>query len=499
MVDFDLEQIVARLRRQGTDDSEVEVKECAASLSKDIWETVSAFANTSGGLIILGVSERNGFAPVADFDINRVREQFVAGMGDGGSRGKLVNPPRYSISRAFLDSCPVLVIEIEELPPESKPCYLLDRGPRASYKRVDDKDILLSDNELFSVAIASERTAFDRSPVACAVPSDLDDGLVQGAFARALSLTPRALKGAGDGATKLKRLNFTNEDGSVTKAGLLVAGVYPQQFYPRLVVDVAVHAGTEKGASGALRFRDRTICEGTLGEMVVDAVAAAAKNLRRRSVVVGTGRVDELEIPEEVIREAVANALIHRDYNPRYDGQAVSVDIYDDRIEILNPGGLCGTKTQLNLADGSSCCRNATLMRLMSLVPLPEGAGSPAEGNGSGIPMMLRECRERGLPEPEFCPRLDSFKVILYRPVDSGTSDRRMSSRLQLTAAPGGDCVLEIIGDRGEMSASDLVRETGLSMNQVRYRIKPLLEAGLIEATAPKTSRLRKYRLAQRR
>ena len=59
--------------------------------------------------------------------------------------------------------------------------------------------------------------------------------------------------------------------------------------------------------------------------------------------------------------------------------------------------------------------------------------------------------------------------------------------------------MLEIIGDRGEMSASDLVRETGLSMNQVRYRIKPLLEAGLIEATAPKTSRLRKYRLAQRR
>lgn len=272
----------------------------------------------------------------------------------------------------------------------------------------------------------------------------------------------------------------------------------PSSFYPRLVVDVAVHAGTEKGASGALRFRDRIICEGTLGEMVVDAVAATAKNLRRRSVVVGAGRIDELEIPEDVIREAVANALIHRDYSPRYDGQAVSVDIFDDRIEILNPGGLYGTKTQLNLADGSSCCRNATLMRLMSLVPLPDGAGSPAEGNGSGIPMMLRECRERGLPEPEFCPLLDSFKVILYRPVDTGASVRRVASQLQLTATPGRDCVLEIIGERGEMSASDLVRETGLSMSQVRYRIKPLLEAGLIEATAPKTSRLRKYRLAQR-
>lgn len=74
------------------------------------------------------------------------------------------------------------------------------------------------------------RTAFDRSPVEGAAAPDLDDALVQGTFARALSLTPRALKGAGDGATKLKRLNFTSEDGSVTKAGLLVAGVYPQQF-----------------------------------------------------------------------------------------------------------------------------------------------------------------------------------------------------------------------------------------------------------------------------
>ncbi|MDO5043515.1 MAG: ATP-binding protein, partial [Slackia sp.] len=59
--------IVDRLRKQGTDDARVEVKECQSSLSKDIWETVSAFANTHGGLIILGLSERNGFTPVENF------------------------------------------------------------------------------------------------------------------------------------------------------------------------------------------------------------------------------------------------------------------------------------------------------------------------------------------------------------------------------------------------------------------------------------------------
>ncbi|WP_322354670.1 ATP-binding protein [Paratractidigestivibacter sp.] len=105
---------------------------------------------------------------------------------------------------------------------------------------------------------------------------------------------------------------------------------------------------------------------------------------------------------------------------PRYDGQAVSVDIFDDRLEILNPGGLYGTKTRENLADGASCCRNATLMKLMSLVPLPAGAGLPAEGNGSGVPMMIRECEQRGIRAPEFRPALDSFKVVLARPTYEG-------------------------------------------------------------------------------
>ena len=73
------------------------------------------------------------------------------------------------------------------------------------------------------------------------------------------------------------------------------------------------------------------ICEGELGEVIEDAVAATAKNLRRISVIEGAGRKDELEIPEEVLREAIANAVIHREYGPRHVGQSVTIDIYPDR------------------------------------------------------------------------------------------------------------------------------------------------------------------------
>ncbi len=312
-----LQAIVERLKRQGTDDGDVEVKECARKLSSDIWETVSAFANTSGGLILLGLSERAGFTPVEGFDPDRTCDQFVAGMGDGGSPSKLANPPKYKIERAELAGSPVLAIEVLELDPASKPCYIFDRGPaKGSYKRVDDKDILLSSNELFLVSTANRVVNFDRAPVVGATSADLDRALIERTFDRAYELSPRALKGAQNEWDKLQRLNFIDEVGEITKAGLLTAGSYPQQFFPRLVVDVVVHAGLEKGSSGALRFLDRTVCEGTLGEMLSDAVGAIAKNLKRRSLVLGAGRIDELEIPEEVIREAIANALIHRDYSP---------------------------------------------------------------------------------------------------------------------------------------------------------------------------------------
>ena len=234
-----------------------------------------------------------------------------------------------------------------------------------------------------------------------------------------------------------------------------------------------------------MRFMDRTICEGTLGEMISDAVAAVAKNLRRTSTIQGVSRVDSLEIPEEVLREAIANAVIHREYGDRFCGQSVAVDVFDDRIEVTNPGGLYGGKTRENLFDGSSRCRNATLMKLMSIVPLPDGAGSPAEGNGSGIPMMIDAMCAHGLAEPLFCPGFDRFKVVLYRskvePVDHG-----------------GVLIVAALKRCGELGTRELAEHTGLTISQVRSRVNTLIAQGELEPTAPATSRNRKYRLSER-
>lgn len=483
MNENELTGLLESLRRMGSDDLNVEVKESATTLSHDVWETVSAFANTAGGIIVLGVSERAGFVPVENFETEKVLNQFVAGMGDAGGRGKLANPPKYTIERVELQGTVVLVITIEELDPSSKPCYVIERGAQGgSYKRIDDKDVLLSSTEVLSLASYGRKTPSDRDVVPGAVMGDFDEALVDRTIERAFSLTPRAMRGATDKKTKMERLNFLDSQGNVTKAGLLAAGAYPQQFYPKLFIDVAFHAGTQKGAAGSLGFMDRTICEGTLGEMISDAVAAVAKNLRRTSTVQGVSRIDSLEIPEEVLREAITNAAIHREYGDRFCGQSIAVDVFDDRIEVVNPGGLYGGKTRENLFDGSSRCRNATLVKLMSLVPLPDGAGSPAEGNGLGIPMMIDAMRAHGLAEPLFCPGFDRFKVVLYR-----------SKTEQVDH--GGDLIMAALKRYDELGTRELAERTGLTVTQVRTRVNALIAQGELEPTAAATSRNRKYRL----
>lgn len=484
----DISAVIAQLRKQATDDARFEAKECARGLSADVWESVSAFGNTEGGMLILGLSESQGFVPVSGFEIGKVRDQFIGGMGDGGQKGRLTNPPRYAILRVDFEGAPLLLVKIEELPLSHKPCYITERGvQRGSFKRVDDADIPLSPNEVYLLDTADTITDSDRLVVQGATTADLSVEVLSAAFEKAQQVAPRSLRGAADISEKMKRLSFTDNGGSVTKAGLLTAGVYPQQFFPKLLVDVAVHPGIDKGGRGKNRFLDRMICEGTLGEMIEDSVACVSRNLRRVSVVKGVGRFDELEIPEEVLREAITNALVHREYDGRFDGQAVCVDVFSDRVEVVSPGGLWG-KTRDRLADGRSCCRNATLMKLMSFIPLPGGAGTPAEGNGSGIPFMVSESLRHGLQPPTFCPAIDHFKVILHRPAEgpSGVSG---------TTLNGEALVRALLDEHGELSVRELSEKSGLSVNQVRSRVRKLLADAEIVATAPETSKNRRYRV----
>ncbi|MEW1956572.1 ATP-binding protein [Kineococcus sp. NPDC059986] len=549
-----LDEAVARLRRQGTDDATAEAKTCAKDLSKDVWDSVSAFANTAGGLLVLGLDERAGFTAVPSFALDRVLDQFVDGIGDGNPAGaRLTNPPTYRVSRLAVDGDPVLAIEVAENGPGNKPCHVTAKGlVNGSFRRVDDKDLPLSATEIFEFQHVLVDHAADRRTVAETTIEDLDPAATDRLLT--LKADSKALRGVDDRDARLRRLNVVDAEGRLRLAALITLSPYPQQFLPRLLVDVMVHPTNEKSSpTERFRYLDRQECEGPLAEVVNDAVNAVARNLRTHSTVTGSGRVDELEIPRDVLREAVANAVLHREYHPLFQGQPVTVDVFPERVVVTSPGGLWGGKTVDNLADGRSRCRNQTLLQLLQDVPLATGE-TAAEGGGGGILLMIHQMEAHALERPRFRVTPDSVTVELRRHgveiaanqewlrgrttddlprqeaaillmarregsvdvqsvrealhIDSDDArgalahlvgadllSRRGPENYTLTpdSTPPGTDVLSVLSTTDPMDVHAVATATGWTVATVRRALRRLIQDGLVTATAAPTSRNRRY------
>lgn len=172
----------------------------------------------------------------------------------------------------------------------------------------------------------------------------------------------------------------------------------------------SVIPGTKLGDVGSLRerFIDNQRVEGTIEEMLDGTMRFLRRNMKTRVIIDSNGkRENRTEYPLEALREAVANALIHRDYSKETESAFISVYMYEDRVEILNPGALYGTNKLEKLGtDTIMESRNPTIVRLL------EEKGSVIENRHTGIPTMKREMAKYELPELEFYEERGSFKVI---------------------------------------------------------------------------------------
>lgn len=148
--------------------------------------------------------------------------------------------------------------------------------------------------------------------------------------------------------------------------------------------------------------------------MVNETLAALRRNMKRRSIVVGLGREDRWEYPEEAVREVVANALMHRDYHPLAHGAQVRVGLYPDRLEIASPGGLYGPIAREDLlAEPVSSSRNARLAKLLEDVEI-EGTGrTVCENRGSGLIAAAAALRTVGIEPPELIDVVREFRVVV--------------------------------------------------------------------------------------
>jgi ATP-dependent DNA helicase RecG len=220
-----------------------------------------------------------------------------------------------------------------------------------------------------------------------------------------------------DDATVLFRLGITagaSTGSPPTIAGLLTYGQFPQQFFPQLMVSVVVHSPEP---SSGTRFLDNQTVRGSIPEMIETTLSMLRRNLAVRAVISDHGeRVDEVEYPLEAVREAVVNALMHRDYSPVTRGTQVQIELFPDRLVVRSPGGLYGGVLVDELGEeGISSSRNAVLAGLLADTYLPSSNELVAENRSSGIPAMLDVARRRGLPRPSFRSSITSFVVTMSR------------------------------------------------------------------------------------
>lgn len=412
-----VDSTLKRIRAAGCDLQTVEVKQASGGLPRSVLESVCAFANTGGGLLLLGLTDGD-FRPV-DIDAPRLAGDLASACADG-----LVPAVRPEIDVATVEGRAVVAARVEELGHERRPCHVRSRGlERGTYLRTHDGDRRLNSYEVHVMVSGRGQPDDDAAVVPGTRPADLDAQLVDALLHR-LRETRGPVFGQAGGEEVLHMLGVLAEpaaDSPVTLAGLLALGRYPQQFLPQLAASfVALPTpGGEPMADGT-RFLDNQPLDGPIPMIVSGALDAMRRNMRRRSVVVGAGRQDVWDYPIEAIREIVANALMHRDYHPSAHGSQVRIALYPDRFEVASAGGLHGpnagrTNVDQLIGRGITATRNARLAKLLEDVVIP-GSGRPVcENRGSGLRATVAALRRAGMSPPILTDDVGELRVTIGR------------------------------------------------------------------------------------
>jgi ATP-dependent DNA helicase RecG len=403
--------IIDDLRRFTTDHQHVEAKAAVGGLPRRLWETISAFANTTGGgTLILGVDEESGFSIVGVHD-PRKASQDLASICD-----TMVPPVRALIELHEIEGHTLLVAEIPETPLQDKPCYYSGAGlTNGAFIRVADGDRRLNQYEVQVMRASRGQPQEDREPVPGTTPEDLHADLTR-AFLERLRADRLTLTDRSD--HELLRMTgvVVADEGSerLSLGGLLSLGAEPQKFFPELGLTFVAYPTPRVGEAGPRgeRFIDEARIDGPIPLMIEPVLRVLQRNMKRRAVIHGIGRGTEWEYPITALREALVNALVHRDLSALARGTPVQVQLFPDRLTIVNPGGLHGPVSLERLGEaGVSSSRNATMMRILEDTPIPGAGHLVCENRGSGIGAMLAALREAGMSPPDFVDGVATFSV----------------------------------------------------------------------------------------
>ncbi|MFN8569512.1 MAG: ATP-binding protein [Kouleothrix sp.] len=254
-----------------------------------------------------------------------------------------------------------------------------------------------------------------------------------------------------------------------TNAGLLLFGTHVERFFPQCEVTLVRYRGREMSDE----FLREDIRD-TLAETVRRAELWLSEHMRRGSRMIGLERQDWAQFPQGAVREALVNAVAHRDYTIR--GEGIRIALFGDRMECYSPGRLPGHMTVQNIAD-ERFSRNETLVQILSDFGLIERLGY-------GIDRMLRQMAAAGLPPPEFRETAAGFLVTLRGHggddrTDAAAVDTREWRRMGLNERQ--IAALVRLAEQRRISNSDLQElAPDVSPETLRRDLADLVERGLL-------------------
>ncbi|MEW6653285.1 MAG: RNA-binding domain-containing protein [Bacteroidota bacterium] len=353
---------------------------------------MAAFSNTNGGMILIGVDDNNNIVGLSNDDIRRIN-QLISNTATSNIKNP-INPISENI---IVGDKKIIVVKVEE--GLDKP--YLDNEGAIWVKSGSDKRRVTSKEELRRLFQSSDIFHADEIPVHSATIEELDlpffKDFCRIVYSKDLDHLeiPMIQFLENIGIAKNQELNLT---------GLLVFSKYPQKFKPQFIIKAVSYDGNDIAGT---KYRDSEDISGKIQNQYSLSLSFVKRNLKKIQTTNSFNTQGEMEIPEEVFEELLANALMHRDY---FVSAPIRLFIFDNRVEIISPGILPNNLTVENIKSGVSNIRNPILTSFITKNNLIK-----YRGMGTGIIRALNK-----YPEITFTNERDNnqFRVVIQRPLE---------------------------------------------------------------------------------
>lgn len=413
---------------------QLELKE---QINAEFKKEIIAFANTDGGEIYVGIARDGSITGIADPESEMEK---IGNMIRDGIKPDLT--AYTSIERVEDDGKNLIRVSVTR--GLKRPYHLTDKGlkPTGVFVRHGVSSVPATDEAIRQMLRESDGTTFDKMR---SVNQELTFEYAEKTF--------QASQIAFDAVHK-RTLGLIDVDGYYTNAALLLSDQCGH------IIRCAVYEGTGKN-----QFKTRKEFSGSILKQMDDTYSFLSLNNNLRATFDGLRRIDHADYPEEAMREALVNAVVHRDYD--YSGSII-INIYDDRMEFISLGGLVKGLTLADIRGGVSQPRNAVIANVFYRLEL-------IESYGTGIQKILESYAGCGI-EPKFAPAPASFVVTLpnRNTAETAASDPGLSRE---------ENILRLMAKQGAVTRKDVEQLLGCSSFPANKALAALVEQGKIVKT----------------